>query len=791
MWAYDIQEKDWSPIPVKSSVLPLARSDFSHARYQDDFIIFGGKVDTELINDIAVFSTRDREWRIIDVETTKPSARRAACMAAADDFIVIYGGITANGYSNELWKFEWATKSYTLLDSSNFTPKSAFSQCHIDWDSDGDKIFKVYLGETEGESPLAFVYEYNLHLNKWSVILEASINDTIGKSKSAIFMIQDEIIVAGGSTWSYGAFKSIYILTGNFEERIDIGVLPTPVFYGASAYYKNKIYIHGGGGSFDELPLKSKVKNDLIAIQLNEKCDSSDDFCISKCSKGTYYKHGECHLCAKGSYSDRIGSEKCDLCMAGYFSDIIGAETLKACKPCSYGYFNTQEGQSICMKCPAGSICSLNEVQNDNSSEIIRYTSKQPELLDYYTESVSESSKNCYFIIGILLMISIVPLLVSKRARYFIKKVDIYSKHHNYKEGKPMTIKKTLIGGIFTTAFIFSGLGIIFNMLLSYGLDNIREIKGLVPLVALEQPYINVIFIQFAAEEASFHFELKSYSGTCGNEEGICTNDLDINIENIKGFKEEPICRKVNSDCYLNLRIRNFELIENGKMSIKLSEILSLCSSIYLKVETSSSIPGEVSSISDIIWSDKNQSFRGSIPSTFSYLMTPSLFKTDSSIWEDDQKGYHISVQEDPVKGSQASNKEYFLYSIIYSNHLQVEVLLYKNWAVLYTQRLQVYPISTLLSNLSGSLVGVLGVLGFIMRYIERICLSFPMRRSKKRDLRTLYKKRQQLLCKNFALTQGPNMKSPQNEMNWTFDWFRHRLNLKVHDSYSLNYTQQ
>jgi hypothetical protein len=226
-------------------------------------------------------------------------------------------------------------------------------------------------------------------------------------------------------------------------------------------------------------------------------------------------------------------------------------------------------------------------------------------------------------------------------------------------------------------------------------------------------------------------------------------------------------------------------------VSIKLSEILSLCSGIYLKVETSSSIPSQVSSISDIIWSDRNQTFRGSVPSTFSYLMTPSLFKTDSSIWKDDQKGYHISVQEDPVRGSQISNKEYFLHSIKYSNHLQVEVLLYKNWAVLYTQRLEVQPMITLLSNLSGSLVGVLGGLGFIMRYIERMYLSYLSKRTKKIDLRKLYKKTKHLKYINFNISPAPDRTSNQTEMNWSFDWFRHRLNLKVQDSCSINNTQQ
>jgi hypothetical protein len=129
-------------------------------------------------------------------------------------------------------------------------------------------------------------------------------------------------------------------------------------------------------------------------------------------------------------------------------------------------------------------------------------------------------------------------------------------------------------------------------------------------------------------------------------------------MEGIKGIRENLICRHVDSDCMISFKIRNFELIENGKVNIKLSEPQSFCSGIFLEIESSSSIPGEISSISDSIWSDKDKLFRGSNPSTFNYLMTPSLFKTDSKIWEDDQRGYHISVENKPIVGSQAYTKE-------------------------------------------------------------------------------------------------------------------------------------
>jgi hypothetical protein len=92
-----------SPVSFKSSLVPSSRSDFAHARYLNGFILFGGKGDTELYDDLFRFNIIDREWKLISIETTYiPLARKAACMAAADDFILIYGGKEASGYSNEL-----------------------------------------------------------------------------------------------------------------------------------------------------------------------------------------------------------------------------------------------------------------------------------------------------------------------------------------------------------------------------------------------------------------------------------------------------------------------------------------------------------------------------------------------------------------------------------------------------------------------------------------------------------------------------------------------------------------
>jgi hypothetical protein len=112
------------------------------------------------------------------------------------------------------------------------------------------------------------------------------------------------------------------------------------------------------------------------------------------------------------------------------------------------------------------------------------------------------------------------------------------------------------------------------------------------------------------------------------------------------------------SSCYISFKILNFELINNGAISLRLSESQSYSSKINVKIQTSSSIPDEVSSISISISSSEGKYFRGFNPTIFKFLMIPSLFESNTEEWDTDLKGYHNSLIENPTEGSQVNFSE-------------------------------------------------------------------------------------------------------------------------------------
>jgi hypothetical protein len=87
--------------------------------------------------------------------------------------------------------------------------------------------------------------------------------------------------------------------------------------------------------------------------------------------------------------------------------------------------------------------------------------------------------------------------------------------------------------------------------------------------------------------------------------------------------------------------------------------------------------------------------------------------------------------------------------------NLQVTVLLNKNDSVLHTQRLQIQPFTTFMSNLAGSIVGLLGTIMFLMNLLEGRYEHYMKDRKHNLSLREIQQSRTEIIEKNKF---GPEM---------------------------------
>jgi hypothetical protein len=157
----------------------------------------------------------------------------------------------------------------------------------------------------------------------------------------------------------------------------------------------------------------------------------------------------------------------------------------------------------------------------------------------------------------------------------------------------------------------------------------------------------------------SFEFTFLNYEGICEVDAGKCMEELQTDLLNIRSNHSDIGCLHSDHTCTVTYTFYDCEVSSSGSFTLKMLQDESYATDIYLTISSSSSIPGEKSTLKTAIsTSDRHKYFRGSDPSTVFILMTPSLLLTDSDEWDTKSKGYHVSQTRDPTPGSMIEYSE-------------------------------------------------------------------------------------------------------------------------------------
>jgi uncharacterized membrane protein YciS (DUF1049 family) len=177
-----------------------------------------------------------------------------------------------------------------------------------------------------------------------------------------------------------------------------------------------------------------------------------------------------------------------------------------------------------------------------------------------------------------------------------------------------------------------------------------------------------------------------------------------------------------------------------------MTEKVSYSSGIEIDFKSSSSIPSELSSVFISIRPPTNLVFIGSDPSMFYFSVTPSLFTSSSSQWPKSETGYHVSIYQPPVYGSMYQTLE--IPSVSY---LKALILVDISNEALLTSRYFKQETVYFISNLFGSVFGIMGAVGAVMKSVENYYLkvlskmqknakTFENVNQKRKSIQRLYK---------------------------------------------------
>lgn len=727
LWRYDVIENIWEKLKTYGEI-PSPRSHAGAASEGNVMVIWGGKDLYEYLNDAYQYNGLTRTWKLIVYSGLGPSPRYGVCITISLPYIYIIGGDTVDGASSVLWQYDISQEKYTLLDSDTaFTQGFGYS-CELKSENYQLFLYIVY-GTGDGDTPLGYIYKYNLHSKYWVKIRDPGVNPD-NRSRAVVKILGNKAYVFGGQTWATKAYADVLEigLQDGFLREVDS--LPVDVFLAGFAYLGSKIYIYGGGTTFEGTIRFFVPNNNFLYVDMFSLC--AED-CKMVCSPGTFLANGTvCELCGPGSYSEDYGADKCLLCPPGTYNNEYGSNTKRQCLPCDEGYFNSFYGQTHCRKCFESYVCPVGTMNPSENLLKDSITSKQPSLYSRPTAWANEIALQVqisFISLGILIIFIVI---CTPKIRQKLMNFDIYSLSHNHNIDQPLYKKKTFFGTIFSLIFIIIAIVIVSQAFVIYIKDNVYEIKTLMPLVVLEKEVMRFL------GNFTVSVKLYNYGGVC-IENDKCNEDISVKVTKINIEKSEFVCVKEKYNCIIYYYCIDCEIKSDSRISFTLKEVNSYTTAIEANLTSSSSIPGEISSIEIVKVANTNELFRGVTPTKFYFTITPSYYTSQTG----SATGYHIALEKSPNAGS-----SYKPSDISLTSHLFIELHLTQALNGLYTSRLLVQTQLILLMAILGTVPGIMDLIGSTMSFIESKYIVYYTKRNKKTTL-------QHIICNRKSVSKS------------------------------------
>jgi hypothetical protein len=157
------------------------------------------------------------------------------------------------------------------------------------------------------------------------------------------------------------------------------------------------------------------------------------------------------------------------------------------------------------------------------------------------------------------------------------------------------------------------------------------------------------------------NLRLENYGDSCGpSEDGSCSSEVYVTTTQVDTKTPEVTCTQSDKICTITWASKNCVINTGAYIEYNMQQQNSYSNRIVANVTSTSSIPGETSSVEQSISSEYNAMYRGSAFNLMYFELIPSVssrqvFITDSGEWTTDRTGYHVAVNKAAVEGSTVS----------------------------------------------------------------------------------------------------------------------------------------
>ncbi|OMJ71786.1 hypothetical protein SteCoe_29907 [Stentor coeruleus] len=716
VWNYHINDNYWEKVTTQGNEPKSRELASCELVIGGGVVIYGGRDSITIFNDFYYYDSNNRYWMSLNDGADFPSGRYSTCIIPYAFNMLIIGGADFDGTISQILMYSFTMNTiYTITEKNNIKLTIMDHYCWSDIDNNGNIIIYVAGGRSYENSVNSYVYLIRINNDGNNYYSNTSIyysDHLLSVSESSTVVVGNEIVVSFGTFWNYILTSDIIAFNWKNKTVRTLGSFSDIFTFGHSfLHYANNFYIFGGGVHLETLKVHSFATAKLF------KMNSDQDGFQIPCSSGTILPN--CDPCPPGYFCEKNSPEPCP---PGSSSLKIACTHDSQCIPCNYGYFSSKNASTLCFECFTGSYCPLGSSIPKDRFIKLPFSQSQPANYLRNTTFVENTVNYLWMLIGIIALISTSLIFLGRNFLGWIKNIDIFTDSHGQDLEIPVIYKKTEIGGIFTLYFILGVIVTILGLFLSYYLDNITEIKSLVPVVTLTE---NV-----KADNLIISVTLITYGGPCVKD-NTCYDSISIDEDSFKFTRKIINCYKDEENCMIRVEYMDFESENESSVTFKINESTTYANGIMASLTCSSSIPENSSNINIPSYPENLQyAFKGTSPTIFYIEMIPSIFTSQSSKWPSFSTGYHLALLKPTELGTQVNQQTINLQAFIF---VKLKMKVSNN--ALITQRNTINSWFIFLSGLFGSVFGFMGSISSLMGLVEGFSENWAKRKLKKKKI--------------------------------------------------------
>ena len=609
VWKFNIDSLVWVKMNPSGNI-PKARELMASVEFiGTGFLIFGGRDESTVFSDMVSYNVNLNTWIDYNPDYFAKNPRYGSCLVTAGTRIISIGGQNDFQIFRDILAYDFSNYKEISFDyklPEELIGFSCYSKFNID-------IFEIFIigGSKSQNSPVNQIVKIDVSgIYTTKVKCNATIFSNFNLALPHYFSLiidKNWIHIIGGAYQSNQVSNliiSINLYTSQFKSQKfsdEFGL-----FSHTAVQVLDKIMIFGGVKSVKQTNIHNTASNALYYFKFNKS------YMNLTCLNGKQQE--PCKPCIPGTF---FYNDDCAPCPTGTYSEIYGASIYAKCKYCKYGTFNDRTGATFCKVCPTDSFCPIgSKIPKARTYKSIS-GSIQPTSWSVDSEKYTGFMYRVLLATVVLYLILILLLMIFEKIRRLIPKIDMFVDRHSNPLYQPVIFKQTLIGGIFTSLFLlFSVITIAFGLYI-YSISNIQEIKTLIPTIILED--------EIKSDSLIVSLSLNSYSSTCV-ENGKCMTQKNLSESGFDFKTVSTDCEKLGEDCYMKRIYNDFSLISDGSINFSFDDVIAFSSSISVNISTSSSIPGQSSTV--MLYEsppDETKVFKGGDPSIFKLEFIPSV----------------------------------------------------------------------------------------------------------------------------------------------------------------------